>query len=264
MPGQDTDSGKVLARVHDQYLYERDLNKVIPMGANPADSLSISKSYIRNWIREKLVLHQAQENLPQEDMNFEKQIENYKNSLIIYQYETRLINKKLDTTISYQEVERYYENNKENFQLKENIVRINYVKLHVDSPYVKEFRELLQSNQVEDRDYLKEFSAKHANEYFLQNDAWLYFNDVVKEIPIKTYNQEAYLKSNRFVEIQDSAYNYLVKIRDFKIKDSISPLTFEEERIEDIIINKRKIKLIEDMRKEVYQRALDNSEFEIY
>lgn len=264
MPGREPGSEKILARVHNEYLYQKDLNNLIPKGAAPADSLSIARNYINNWVREKLVLHRALENLSSADMDFEQQIENYKNSLIIYKYETRLIGQKLDTSVNYTEIEEYYEANKENFQLNENIVKINFVKLHVDSPYVKEFRKLLHSDEGEKGDYLREFSSRHASDYFLQKDVWLYFNDFIEIVPISTYNQEAYLKDNRFVELKDSIFNYLIRIRDFKIKESVSPLVFEEERITDIIINKRKIKLIEEMRSEAYERALENSEFEIY
>lgn len=264
MPGREPGSEKILARVHNEYLYQKDLNNLIPKGAAPADSLSIARNYINNWVREKLVLHRALENLSSADMDFEQQIENYKNSLIIYKYETRLIGQKLDTSVNYTEIEEYYEANKENFQLNENIVKINFVKLHVDSPYVKEFRKLLHSDEGEKGDYLREFSSRHASDYFLQKDVWLYFNDFIEIVPISTYNQEAYLKDNRFVELKDSIFNYLIRIRDFKIKESVSPLVFEEERITDIIINKRKIKLIEEMRSEAYERALENGEFEIY
>jgi hypothetical protein len=91
----------------------------------------------------------------------------------------------------------------------------------------------------------------------------LLFNDLLKEIPIKTYDQEAFLQNNRFLEIKGEEFIYLVYFTDFKIKESISPLSFEKENIRNVILNKRKLNLISEMEKEVYDKALKNKDFEI-
>ena len=90
------------------------------------------------------------------------------------------------------------------------------------------------------------------------------FDDLLKEIPIKTYNKEQFLQNNRLVEVQDSAYIYFVNIKGFKIKDSVSPLSFEKDNIKNIILNKRKLELIDSMNKDIYDNALKNKNFEIY
>ncbi|MBL7883316.1 MAG: peptidyl-prolyl cis-trans isomerase, partial [Bacteroidia bacterium] len=43
-----------------------------------------------------------------------------------------------------------------------------------------------------------------------------------------------------------------------------SPLSFEKENIKNIILNKRKLKLIEQMQQDVYTDALNNNKIEIY
>jgi hypothetical protein len=64
--------------------------------------------------------------------------------------------------------------------------------------------------------------------------------------------------------MDDSLYSYYVSIKGFKIKESISPLSFERENVKKIILNKRKLKLIGDMQNNVFHDALKNNEFEIY
>jgi hypothetical protein len=59
-------------------------------------------------------------------------------------------------------------------------------------------------------------------------------------------------------------YVYLVRFKDFKIKESVSPLNFEKQRIRDIILNKRKIELINRMQEDIYTNARKKSVFEIY
>jgi hypothetical protein len=255
---------RTVARVYSEYLYESDLKSVIPKGTNAKDSITLAKSYIDNWIRQQLVIHQAQQNLSSEQMDFTQQLDNYKNSLIIYAYENELVKQKLDTLVADEDIETYYDANQQNFLLKDNIVQLQYVKLPLKSSYVKQFRKLLISDDPADRTRLAQQCEQNASDYFLDDQNWLPFSDVLKQIPIKTYNQEEFLKSRRDIECQDSAYIYLVRFRDFKIKESVSPLSFEKERIRNIILNKRKIDLIKKMREDIFAQAQKKNDFEIY
>lgn len=257
-------SERVLARVHDEYLYESDLKGVFTPGVVQKDSLSITKSFIENWIRQKLIIHQAEKNLSEGQMDFSMQLENYKNSLIIYEYENALIRQNLDTLITDEELQNYYDDNQQNFLLKDNLIQIQYVKLPIKSGNIRQFKKLLASNNQDDKNTLSELCEKQASDYFLDDQNWLLFNDLLKQIPVKTYNQEDFLKNHREFECQDSMFMYLVRFKDFKIKESVSPFSFEKQRIRDIILNKRKIELIKRMQDDIYANARKKNIFEIY
>jgi hypothetical protein len=255
---------RVVARVQDEYLYESDLEGVIQKGTSQKDSITLARNYIENWIRQKLVLHQAENNLTGEQMDFSRQLENYRNALIIYEYENALVKQKLDTLITDEEIESYYDANQNNFLLKDNIVQMQYVKLPLKSTYRNQIRKLLSSDKQEDKINLPELCEKYATDYFLDDQNWLFFGDVLKQIPIRTYNQEEFLKNRRDLEYQDSLFVYLVRFRDFKIKESVSPLSMEKARIRDIILNKRKMELISRMQEDTYEKARKKNDFEIY
>jgi hypothetical protein len=87
---------------------------------------------------------------------------------------------------------------------------------------------------------------------------------LLKEIPIKTYDKEQFLKNNRQVEIEDSSLIYLVNIQGFMIKNSLSPLSFERKNIISMIMNERKLKLIDDMEQNAYEEAKKSGDVEIY
>ena len=254
----------MLARVNDEYLYESDLKGIFTPMMVQKDSLAITKSFIENWVRQKLIIHQAEKNLSNEQMDFSRQLENYKNSLIIYEYENALVRQKLDTLITDEEIQNYYDGNQQNFLLKDNIIQIQYVKLPLKTGNLKQFKKLLSSNNQEDKNTLSDLCEKQAADYFLDDQNWLLFNDLLKQIPIKTYNQEDFLKNHRDLEYQDSLFVYLVRFKDFKIKESVSPLSFEKQRIRDIIINKRKIDLINRMQDDLYSNARKKNIIEIY
>jgi hypothetical protein len=253
-----------VARVYDDYLYESELRSIIPPGTMAKDSISLVKSYIDTWIHQRLVIHQAEKNLTGSQMDFTQQLENYKNSLIIYTYENELVKQKLDTLVSDEEIETYYDANQQNFLLKDNIVQFQYVKLPLKSTYVKQFKKLMQSDKPEDKTRLSQQCEHYTSDYFLDDQNWVPFNDLLKQIPLKTYTQEEFLKNHRDLEYQDSAFIYLVRFKDFKIKESVSPLSFERERIRNIILNKRKIDLTKKMHEDLFEQAQKQNNFEIY
>ncbi|MEI6750913.1 MAG: hypothetical protein WCM93_17310 [Bacteroidota bacterium] len=257
-------SERVLARVSDDYLYESDLKGVVAPGTLPKDSLLITSGFIDNWVRQRLMIQHAEKNLTDPQMDFTKQLENYKNSLTIYAYENALVRQNLDTLITEEETQNYYDANQQNFLLKDNIVQIQYVKLPLKSTIAKQVKKMLASDDQEEKSNLADLCEKNAADYFLDSENWLLFNDLLKQIPIKTYNQEEFLKNHRDLEYQDSMYIYLVRFKDFKIKESVSPLNFEKQRIRDIILNKRKIELIGRMQEDIYINAQKKNVFEIY
>jgi hypothetical protein len=255
---------RALARVYDNYLYESDLKGIVAPGTAPKDSLLITQNYVESWIRQRLIIEQAQKNLSGEQMDFTSQLENYKNSLIIYAYENALVRQNLDTLITEEETQNYYDANQQNFLLKDNIVQIQYVKLPLKSPISKQVKKLLSSDNQDDKNMLSELCEKNAADYFLDGENWLLFSDVLKQIPVKTYNQEDFLKNHRDLEYQDSMYVYLVRLRDFKIKESVSPLNFEKQRIREILLNKRKMELLGRMQTDLFASAQKKNVFEIY
>jgi hypothetical protein len=255
---------RILARAYDDYLFESDLKGVIPPGVSDKDSINIARNFIDAWVRQKLLIRQAENNLTHEQMDFSVQLDNYKNSLTIYEYEHELVNQKLDTIVNDEEIANYYTTNQRNFQLKENIVQLQYVKLPLKSGNLNQLKKLLNSDASEDKTKLSELAEKYAADYFLDDQNWLLLNDVLSQIPIKTYNQEEYLKTHHIVEVQDSVYSYIIRFRDFRIKDNISPLNFEKERIRNILLNKRKMDLINKMHQDVYENALKKRDFEVF
>lgn len=199
-----------------------------------------------------------------EKKNVEQKLVEYRNSLITYIYESELIRQKLDTVVSDEEILKYYEENKRNFELKDNIIKVLYLRVKKDAPKIKKVKDWYKTGNQKDRVQLEEYCYQYASDFHLDDDTWLLFDDLLKKVPIKTYDKEAYLKNNRYIEIEDSTDLYLVNIREMKIRESLSPLSFVRDDIRVLIINKRKLDLIREMENTTYEDALRKNEFEIY
>ncbi|MES2593312.1 MAG: peptidyl-prolyl cis-trans isomerase [Bacteroidota bacterium] len=260
----DNENREIIARANDAFLYKDNIKNIVPQGTSPKDSLELLKKYIENWIHEILVIQKAESNLTDAQKDVEKQLEDYRNSLITYAYEKELVKQKLDTVISGAEIEEYYTANKSNFELKDNIIKVIYVKVNKRAPGINKLVKWYKSDNLKDREQLAEYCHQFAENFYLDDNSWLLFDDLLKEIPIQTYNEELFLQNNRFVEVSDSMYSYFLNIKGFKISNSLSPLSFEKENIKNIILNKRKLQLITKMKEDIYNDAANNKNIEIY
>jgi len=261
------DDKNVIVEVYDFKLYEEELNNQIPVDLAGVDKELFIENYISKWSKYHSILHKASTNslnFDNEDSEIEKQVDEYRNSLVIYAYQKRLVENRLDTNVSYEEIKQFYLDHKSEFTLKDDIVQVSFVKLAVKSKNLKQIRKLLKSKKEEDAIKLKNIAKDQASNYFLDEDTWILFDDLLKEVPLKTYNRNIYFSKDKYVEVNDSLYTYMLRINSYRIRDNISPMSFEYNRIRSIIINVRKIALIEKMEQDVYQEALENGVIKIF
>ncbi len=263
LPKKDRNKEEAIARVYEKYLYPEDLSNVIPSGTSKNDSIEMTTAYINNWVRQELLLRQAEDNLDEAKRDFSTQIEQYRNSLIIYAYESELIRQKLDTVVSMTEIENYYKENQNNFHLRENIVLANYAILSKNSPVATKVKALLISNREADKEKLHILCQENGVDYLINDGTWMSFGDLTRKIPLAVDDQQEFLSRNKYYEVKDSTTLYFVAITSFKTKESISPMNFEIENIRTILLNKRKAELLNRMEEDIFSDAVKRSKYEI-
>ena len=264
LPQKAKNKDKAIARVNDKYLYREDLVDVVPAGTSGNDSIEITAAYINNWVRQELLLKQAEDNLDETNRDFTDQIEQYRNSLIIYAYESELIKQKLDTVVPMSEIEAYYKENQNNFYLRENIVLASYVIINKNSPIANKVKTLLLSNRDADKEKLQSLCQENGVEYLINDGTWMSFADLDRKIPLTVDDQDEFLKNNKFFEVKDSTTMYYVAISAYKSKESMSPLNFEIENIRIILLNKRKAALLQRMEDDLISDAVKRKKYEIF
>lgn len=261
---QEEKKDGVVARVKDKYLMLSDIESIVPKDAAKEDSALIINSYIQSWIKENLILQKAELNLKGDETDFQKQLEDYRKSLIIFTYEKELISQRLDTIVKKEEIEEFYENNKHNFKLTDDIVKVRYLKVLKNAPQVKKIRKLYKSTKPEDIEKLKELSHQYAEKFHFNDNQWILFDELKKEIPLNITETGDFLTNVKSVEADDSLSFYFAYITHYKLKKDVAPLSFEASNIKNIIINKRKTKLMSKIRTDLYEEAFLNKDIEIY
>jgi hypothetical protein len=258
------ENDKPLARVHDKYLYESDLKQLFPSNISREDSVTLVKNYINDWIKKQLMLQKAEEYLPDESKDIEKQIEDYRSSLLIFKYRQELIKQKIDTLITQQEIETYYNEYSANFILNHNIVKALYLKISKESPEINKVKKWYKSDKAEDLTKLEDYCYQYATKFDNFNNEWISFGNLLNKLPLNIDDEERYLRYNKYIETEDSLFYYFVKINDFALRSSIQPIEYAKPKIKTIILNKRKFSFFEELENKIYNNALNRNEFVIY
>ncbi|MEX1188072.1 MAG: hypothetical protein WED33_02370 [Bacteroidia bacterium] len=253
-----------IARVFDKYLTKSELNRAIPFGMKGEDSSEFAEEYISQWLKQNLVLRKAENNLKDEEKDVASQLEAYRASLIIFAYERELVKQKLDTTVSELAISNYYKEHPNNFELKSNIIRLKYIKVPKNTPNTDKAKKWFRSTKQDEQEKLEQFAQLYAVNSLLDDSNWLLLDDVIKEIPLNETDIGNVNNQPRFIELSDENYHYLVTITGFMVKDSQAPLEFEKNKIRNIILNQRKILLIQKMQDDAYSDALNEKDIEVY
>lgn len=254
-----------LARVGDIYLYREDVSQLLGDNISDQDSASIVTNYINNWATKQLLLQKARINLPEEKLaDFEQLVADYRTDLYTRAYKEALVQQAEDTTVTAAELKRFYEKEKENFKLKEKLVKLRFVQLPTQFLNKTDVIEKLKRFNEEDRTYLDSIGVQFKKLNF--NDSlWVPATRVIEEIPPMNYENEArYLKKSQFFELEDAMGVYLAKVISVLQVNEIAPLGYIEPTIRQVLLNRRRLDFIRNLETEIIDEATKENEFEVY
>ncbi len=254
----------VIAEVGENKLYLSDISSVVPAGIEKEDSTVMADDYIRKWVKKELLIQKAEENLSQEQKNLNQEIEDYRNSLIIYKYKNELIKQHMDTVVTDAQIEEYYQNHQDNFNLNQNIVKAIFIKIPQEFANPRQIKSLCDDTSAEGLNELKEYCLQYAKGFDIFIDNWVNFETVLKNVPKEITDPEQFLKHNNIIELTDTDYYYLVSIQDYKLINEIAPLDYVKENIRNLILNRRKIDFLKQTEENVYTEGIRKSKFKIY
>lgn len=254
-----------IARVNESYLYSEDLESLVSSNTSKEDSIKITGLYVDGWVKKQLMINKANSVLSFEEAEIERKVLDYKYALIIHQYEKYFIDKQLNKEVSEDEINAYYEEKKDNFTLKQNIVKCLFAKVPLEAPRIDGFRKQMASYPNQEMEKMKSYAFQFATKSYLEDTIWINFDEIIQSTPFAGIpNKVQFLRNSKVVESKDDKFVYFLTILDYKISDQVSPLEFIRDDIRNIIINKRKVAIKEELQEKVYKDAVSNKTFEIY
>lgn len=249
----------LLAQVGNRSLYLSELKDLFPDNSSKADSNNILITFVDKWIRETILLNEAEKYIANA-IDIDKLVEDYRESLLIHNYEEQLVEERLDTTITMAEKEEFYNQNKEAYKLVNPIIRVRYAKMPAEQTDIKTFKSLWIK---QDTDAMIDFCQKYQLDHSFNDSNWITFANLEIKLPQELFSLSQ-IKSKKSLDKEYDGVQYFVKVLEYKDENEIAPLPYIEDKIAKVILYNRKINLLTNIKEKLYERELEFKRIKTY
>ena len=257
------DSGEIVAEAGSAKLKRADLDMVIPGGISPEDSARLAKQFINTWALDQIFLERAEQQLSKAEMDVTKELEAYRRSLLKFRYEQLYINERLDTLVTDDEVQEYYETHKDRFVLQRPVVKARFIRIAEDSPVLKTIKKKMSSDEAEDILEADSLAFSSAYRFATWNNAWIDVATLAREFGQESASVLASMKTGWIERTDTSGISDIAYISEITPKGEMSPIEYSTPFIKDMIISARKQSLITSLERDLLEDARVNGQFVI-
>lgn len=249
----------VVAQVYQYKLYASEVQAGMPSGLSQEDSLALARDFIDNWVKEKLVLHEAERYLSPREKNFDREMSEYRNSLLAQRYLDKIWNEDTaNVTVSDREITDFARSLDDRYTVEKEIVRVNYVKMPTHSDMLSSVRDILfdEKKRVEQKDVLVNMLGDSI-EYLLDDDEWLYLDDLQNEVAFQIDVQKLGDRVGALhIEKEVGENSVLLVMLDYRSQRSVNETKEERAAAGMLLMNQRRAQFVNQYLQELYDRAL--------
>ena len=255
----------IIAKVGDKTLTFVELLEKIPNNIERLDSTVVVNEIINNWALNELLIKNAEMNLSELEKNrLKKNSNEYYNNLLVNSYKNKIASVNSDTLVNQNDIAEYYDTNMNNFVLYEDIVQARYVRLNKNNFNINEIKRRFKRFNRDDIIFFDSISLQLLN-YSLNDSIWINKDLFFKKINVLDDEEiDRIVKKTLYIVKEDSLDVYLVKINGFKGINDKAPLTYIYKRIEELIINKKKVDFIKNFDTEIIENAKQENIFKVF
>lgn len=254
----------VVAKVGHKRLYRSEVEALIPAGTSPEDSLSIATRYINTWASDLVHYRIAEERLSKSEKNISKEVEQYRNALLKYRYEQKYVEEKLDTAVTAEQIQEYYDSHQQSLVLTYPIVKARYIRLAPETVPGDKVRKLLASDDPEDQMELDNVVYSCSEKYNEFGGRWVEITTLAREFNTD-YGTLMSQMSGSFVEMKEAdGHVDIAYISSYMRSGNVPPVEFCREKISNVIISTRKQALLNDLEQELLEEARVTGLFETF
>ena len=255
---------QVVAEVGTERLYRSDIDAVVPKGLPQEDSIRLVRQYINAWASDRVYMAIAEQQLSKSEKDVTRELEDYRKSLLKYRYEQLYVNERLDTAVSDDKVEEYYEAHKEAFKLERPLVKARFLRIHTDSPMLENIRKKMSSSDANDLVEADSLAFSSAMMFTTWNDQWQDVIVLAMELGV-AYDSVLGMMNKGWVRQDDTTgVTNLAYVSEVLRSGEYAPVDYSAPRIKDIIISTRKQALISALEQDLLDDARENGQFVIY
>ena len=255
-----------VVRVGEKYLYQSDIQIAVPNQIFK-DSLLYAESFIDNWVSRQVFIQKAHSMLSKKDREaIEAKVLAYKEDLMVHAYKIKALETLFsDTIVSQEDIKNTYQQNERMVRLSGALVRVIYVFLDKDSNLKNRMRKILMDiRDPETLRDLKNISHTHSKKFNLFQDKWFTFYNLKRDLPFldskklqKLNMEKVYLFSYK----ESIVYCYFLEIIP---KGEVAPMAYVKDKLKTIIINRRKLDFIKQLKRKLYKEIIKGKDYEIF
>lgn len=255
---------QVVARAGKQKLFKSQLDAYIPEGVSAEDSTNLALQYITTWATEILFNEKASQQLSRAELDVTEELEAYKRSLLKFRYEQLYVNERLDTLVTAEDIESFYNEHQSFFVLERPILKVRFMDIMKNSDHKDELIIKMASNKEEDIVGASELGFYAALKYFDTSDTWTDALLLAREFGLDYGTMLSKMQKSMIVYEPegkgDVKIAYVCDIR----TSGVAPLDFCAPRVRDFILSGRKHDLLLDLEQDLLDEARKYKQFVIY
>lgn len=255
---------EVVAEVGTEKLYRSDLDAVIPRGTSPEDSTRLAVQYINTWASDLIYVSIAEQQLSKADRDVSAELEDYRKSLLKYRYEQLYVNERLDTAVSDENIQAYYEKYQDKFVLGRPLVKARYLRIHTDSPGLEPIRKKMGSSEVDDLVEADSLAFSAAMRFAAWNNEWIDVAVLAREFGMSYESMLGLMKDGWIRQDDTLGVTSLAYVSEMMKKGELAPIEYSAPQIRDMILSARKQNLITVLEQDLLDEARENGQFVIF
>jgi len=261
-PDEKTEK-KVLAEVGGERIYLDDALDGMPKGLSAKDSTNFVKEFLNNRINDFLVYQKAVENLSQ-TKELEKMVENYRRSLMIYEYQQRVLNERFKSEMNEEEIKRYYEEHRSRFTTDNHLIKGIFLKIPSNAPGLTKLKQWLSHPDEKNLPHIESYCVQYASVFNYFMDQWTPLNEVVGSVPSLSEKGSGLLQVGHTFEVAENGSCYLLYVSEQVSKGDIAPFEYCKPVVVNVMLNAGKTAFLKQLEADLRKKAIDDGKLTLY
>jgi hypothetical protein len=237
-----------------------ELRERIPNNISAEDSTALAQEIIQSWLKDALVLQEAEKMSDEEKLSVERRIEDYRKSLLIYSFEQDWIKKNMDTVVTNEQIQSYYDSNKSALKVNEHFLKLKYCALPENTEDTQKMTDAFSS---EDGATWEAFCQQAGAKYYNKPDVFMNWEQFAKLIPMAIADRSVFLSQTTSTQqIVLNGEIFWFKVSSFLLPGDQAPLEMVRNNIASILLNIRKQEVLQKMKNDLYEKAKSEGKIE--
>jgi hypothetical protein len=229
----------VIAEYNGQYLSLDQVKNEFENCKTESDTTERIEVIKSQWLKYQLIIEKAEKELPSTEINIDLDLLQYKADLLRYKFDNFYINNKINTSVSQQEIEEFYDNNQSILKSNKTLVKAVYIEIDKAVKDKYKAKQWLASNREKDQERLKIYCFQNAEVFDDFEDSWVEL-DKLQAMSRSNQLVASKIKKNKVSEYHSDKTTYYILFTDIINKGQLAPLEYVKPEIAEMIINNRR------------------------